>query len=36
MDRHEKKKAEGGSENGSEHGGSPEDSDIEDKVSYFV
>jgi len=32
MDRQEKKKNEGVSENGSEHG-TPEDSDIEEKVS---
>ena len=32
MDRQEKKKTEGVSENGSENG-SPDDSDVEDKVS---
>jgi hypothetical protein len=37
MDRQEKKKIDGGgSENGSDHGGSPDDSDIEDKVSFYV
>lgn len=35
MDRQEKKKPEGVSENGSENG-SPEDSDVEDKVSHSL
>lgn len=35
MDRQEKKKPEGNSENGSENG-SPEDSDIEEKVRHLL